>query len=168
MKKEFVNKTTTKCFFFFLNLHNINKRQDKTCFFLRVYYREVKSLRFIKIHIIQNIDFSVWGRFDRRFLIRGRCIRKLGPFWTGARFRLGPFWLATLFAHLRSSYLVRSGQSIPNPSDGGRFLFPCSVFFKCANVKDYDPFFLPICSVISENSLVISKNGVKHCSFTIV
>jgi len=46
MKKEYVNKTTTKCFF--LKLHKINKSQDKTCFFLRVYYREVKSLRLIE------------------------------------------------------------------------------------------------------------------------
>jgi len=152
----------------FFKLHKINKRQDKTCFFLRVYYRKVKSLRLIENSHNTKHWLSVLGRFDRRFLIWGRCNQKLGPFWTGVRFRLGPFWLATLFAHLRSSYLVRSGQRILNPSEGGRLMFPCSVFFKRANVKDYDPFFLPMCSGMSENPLVISKNVVKHCSFTIV
>jgi len=47
-------------------------------------------------------------------------------------------------------------------------MFPSSVFFKLANVIDYNPFFLPMNSVISENAFVILKNGVKHCSFTIV
>jgi len=47
-------------------------------------------------------------------------------------------------------------------------MFPSSVFFKLANVIDYDPFFLPMYSVISEKSLVILKNGVKYYSFTIV
>jgi len=47
-------------------------------------------------------------------------------------------------------------------------MLPSSVFFKLANVIDYDPFFKPMYSVISENALVILKNGVKYCSFTIV
>jgi len=45
-------------------------------------------------------------------------------------------------------------------------MFPSSVFFKLANVIDYDPFVSPIYSALSENALVISNNGVKHCGFT--
>jgi len=41
-------------------------------------------------------------------------------------------------------------------------MFQSSVFFKLANVIDYDPFFLPMYSVISENFLVILKNGVSN------
>ena len=46
-------------------------------------------------------------------------------------------------------------------------MFTSSVFFKLANVIDYDPFFSPIFNVLSDNSLVILDNGVKHCGFTI-
>jgi len=46
-------------------------------------------------------------------------------------------------------------------------MFPSSVLFKLANLIDYDPFLLPIYSVLSENALVILNNGVKHCGFTI-
>ena len=74
----------------------------------------------------------------------GRFNRKLGPFWTGAVFDWGRFdWQPCL----HSSYLVRLGQSIPNPREDGRLMFPCSVFFKLANVIDYDRFFLPMYSV---------------------
>jgi len=35
------------------------------------------------------------------------------------------------------------------------------------NLIDYEPFFSPIYSVLSENARVILNNGVKHCGFTI-
>jgi len=47
MKKGICKQNNNKMIFS-LELHKINKRQDKTSFFLRVYYREVKSLRLIE------------------------------------------------------------------------------------------------------------------------
>ena len=66
MKKRICKQNNNKMIFS-LKLHKINKRQDKTCFFLRVYYRDVKSLIELNIHIIQNFDFSVWDHFDQIF-----------------------------------------------------------------------------------------------------
>jgi len=140
--------------FFPLKLHKINKIQDKTCFFLRVYYREVKSLRLIENSHNTTLTFLFgavltenWGRF---------------PFSIGAVLTGNPVCALAQFVSSSIS------QSIPNPCEGGRFMFLCSVFFKLANVIYYDPFFLHLYSVISENSLNMLKNGVKHCSYTIV
>jgi len=45
-------------------------------------------------------------------------------------------------------------------------MFPSSVFFKLANVIDYDPFFSPIYSVLSENSFMVHTEVVKKNSRT--
>ena len=106
-----------------------------------MYYREVKSLRLIKNSHFTTLTFLFGAVLTDDCLIWGRFNKKIGAVLNWGRFRLGPILVATLFAHLGSSYLVRSGQSIPNPSEGGRLMFPCSVFFKLANVIEYDSFY---------------------------
>jgi len=76
---------------FFLKLHKIDKRQDKTCFFLRVYYREVKSLRLIENSHNKTLTFLFGSVLIDDVLIWGRFNRKLGPFWTEVVFDWGRF-----------------------------------------------------------------------------
>jgi len=84
MKKRICKQNNNKMIFF-LKLHKINKTQDKTCFFLRVYYREVKSLRLIENSHNTTLTFLFgavltgavfdWGRFEWQPCLRTCAVR---------------------------------------------------------------------------------------------
>jgi len=69
----------------------MNKRQDKNCFFLRLYYREVKSIRLIENSHNTTLSFLFGGVLTDEFSYGAVLTENKGRFGLGPVFDLGRF-----------------------------------------------------------------------------